>query len=134
MLNGFQSLYNEANRQGTTSKSWFGFGGGESAERDRSMLLVLVTRYSHHEVNMSTSEIIPVTLPEDVRDAPDVASPSLPGLSGKIFPRTVHRQTHPPGRGQYVKLRAGSGGTHVRGGFTGHRVACIHWPCWPSRP
>ena len=43
MLNGFQSLYNEANRQGTTSKSWFGFGGGESAERDRSMLLVLVT-------------------------------------------------------------------------------------------
>ncbi|MFA9329845.1 PilN family type IVB pilus formation outer membrane protein, partial [Escherichia coli] len=43
VLNGFQSLYNEANRQGTTSKSWFGFGGGESAERDRSMLLVLVT-------------------------------------------------------------------------------------------
>lgn len=43
VLNGFQSQYNESNREGTTSKSWFGFGGGESGERNRSMLLIMVT-------------------------------------------------------------------------------------------
>lgn len=43
VMNGFQSLYDEANRQGTTSKSWFGFGGGEDGERDRTTLLIMVT-------------------------------------------------------------------------------------------
>lgn len=43
VMNGFQSLYDESNMKGTTSKSWWGFGGGEDASRSRAMLLIMVT-------------------------------------------------------------------------------------------
>ena len=43
VMTGYQNLYNDATRQGTTSSSWFGFGGGEKGQQDRSMLLILVT-------------------------------------------------------------------------------------------
>ncbi|MCC7988940.1 type 4b pilus protein PilO2, partial [Escherichia coli] len=68
---------------------------------------------------MSTSEIIPVTLPGRRPGRPGRRISVIAGLEWKDIPAGQSTGRHlPPGRGQYVKLRTGSGGTHARVGFT----------------
>lgn len=68
---------------------------------------------------MSTSEIIPVTLPGRRPGRPGRRVSVIAGLEWKDIPAGQSTGRHlPPGRGQYVKLRTGSGGTHARVGFT----------------
>ncbi|HAV8627392.1 TPA: type 4b pilus protein PilO2 [Escherichia coli] len=68
---------------------------------------------------MSTSDIIPVTLPGRRPGRPGRRIAVIAGLEWKDIPAGQSTGRHlPPGRGQFVKLRADSGGTHVRVGFT----------------